>query len=96
MNCLLTAPPAPFPHIYSTNRRQDALVSATGENVTSEREVGGQLYYDVQIDSPDVQYLSVVTVNQGKVFALFVKSPTKAFKADEAMLRHVAETFKTI
>jgi hypothetical protein len=58
--------------------------------------VNGQLYYDIQIDSPDVQYLATVTVDQGKVYALFVKSPTKMFNADESKLRHVVDTFKTI
>ncbi len=37
----------------------------------------GQVYYDVQIDSPDVQYLATITVNLGKVYAMFVKSPTR-------------------
>lgn len=58
--------------------------------------MNGQLYYDIQIDSPDVQYLATVTVDQGKVYALFVKSPTKMFKSDESKLRHVVDTFKTI
>ena len=75
--------------------RQDAILYST-EKIKGEREVNGQLYYDIQIDSPDVQYLATVTVNEGKVYALFVKSPTKVFKADEAALRHVVATFKTI
>lgn len=79
----------------STFFRQDALTSAT-DKVTSQREIEGQVYYDVQIDSPDVQYLATVTVNFGKVYALFVKSPTKLFRADEAVLRHVVDTFHTI
>jgi hypothetical protein len=74
---------------------QDALTTAT-QKIKGERDVNGQLYYDIQIDSPDVQYLATVTVDQGKVYALFVKSPTKMFKADESKLRHVVDTFKTI
>jgi len=74
---------------------QDALVSAT-DKVNTQREIAGQIYYDVQINSPDVSYFATVTFNEGKVFALFVKSPTKLFKADEAILRHVVDTFKTI
>lgn len=74
---------------------QDALATEINRT-TSEREVNGQKYYDVQIDSPDVQYLVSVTVDMGKVYALFVKSPTRAFKADETALRHVVDTFRTI
>lgn len=32
---------------------------------------------DVEFASPDVHYLSSITVSYGKVFAMFVKSPTK-------------------
>jgi hypothetical protein len=74
---------------------QDAISSAT-EKTTSERDIDGQTYYDVLIDSPDVQYLSTVTVDQGKVYAMFLKCPTKLFKAEEATLRHVVDTFRTI
>lgn len=64
--------------------------------VTAEREVGGQLYYDIELDSPEVQYLCTITVYNGKVYALFVKSPTRMFKANEEALRHIVATFATI
>lgn len=64
--------------------------------MNTEREVDGSQYYDVQIESPDVTYLVSVTVKYGKVFALFVKSPTKSFSTDEEKLRHVVDTFKTL
>ena len=32
---------------------------------------------DVEFASPDVHYLSSITVNEGKVYAMFVKSPAK-------------------
>ena len=75
--------------------RQDALSSAT-DKINSEREIDGQRYYSIQIDSPDVQYLATFTVNMGKVFALFVKCPTRSFKASEEALRHVQDTFHTL
>lgn len=75
--------------------RQDAL-SMESNRVNTEREVEGSQYYDVEIDSADVTYLVSVTVKYGKVFALFVKSPTKSFTADQDKLRHVVETFKTL
>eukprot|EP00204_Picochlorum_oklahomense_P004206 CAMPEP_0118797714 /NCGR_PEP_ID=MMETSP1161-20130426/212_1 /TAXON_ID=249345 /ORGANISM="Picochlorum oklahomensis, Strain CCMP2329" /LENGTH=208 /DNA_ID=CAMNT_0006724927 /DNA_START=143 /DNA_END=772 /DNA_ORIENTATION=+ len=74
---------------------QDAL-SMESNRVNTEREVEGSMYYDVEIDSPDVTYLLSVTVKYGKVFALFVKSPTRSFTTDQEKLRHVVETFKTL
>ena len=41
-------------------------------------------------------YLASVTLKGGKVFALFVKSPTKTFTADETKLRSVISSFKTV
>eukprot|EP00887_Chlorella_sp_A99_P003149 scaffold9.g3149.t1 len=72
---------------------QDAL--SEGEQRTSQREVNGQTFFNIQIDSPD--YLSTVTVMQGKVYACFVKSPTRQmFKADEDRLRRIISSFRTI
>ncbi len=55
-----------------------------------------QTYFDVELDSPDVRYLASITVNAGKVYALFVKSPARLFAANEAALRHIVETFSTV
>ena len=41
-------------------------------------------------------YLASVTLKGGKVFALFVKSPSKTFAADEPKLRSVISSFKTV
>ena len=46
--------------------------------------------------SQDFVYLASVTLNAGKVFALFVSSPAKAFKVDEGKLRRIVESFTTI
>jgi len=75
--------------------RQDALSLETRRE-NGEREFEGEKYYDVEIESPDVTYLITVTVKYGKVFALFVKSPTKLFEQDSVALRHVVETFRTL
>lgn len=74
---------------------QDAITSAT-DRKTSDREVDGQKYYTIELDAPDVQYLSSITVHDGKVYAMFVKSPTRNFKAHEKALRQIVESFKTI
>lgn len=73
---------------------QDAL--SFGEIKSVVREVEGQKYYEVEVDSPDVQYLASITVKDGKVFGMFVKTPTRLFEKDAAVLRHMAATFTTI
>ena len=73
---------------------QDAIALETSRT-NGQREFNGEPYYDIQIDSPDVTYLITVTVNYGKVFALFVKSPTRLFQQDEEKLRRIQETFRT-
>lgn len=55
---------------------QDALTTLTDKR-SSEHEIDGQKYYDVEIVSPDIRYLMTFTVNLGKVYAFLVKSPTK-------------------
>ena len=59
--------------------RQDALSMATNKK-TGEHDINGQQYYDIELDAPDVQYLSSITVNSGKVYAIFVKCPTKVWR----------------
>jgi hypothetical protein len=43
--------------------------------------------------SPEFRYLATIAVQSGKVFALFVRCPSKAFKANETKLRHIITTF---
>ncbi|KAI7842731.1 hypothetical protein COHA_003661 [Chlorella ohadii] len=73
----------------------DALTDAV-ERTDSSREVDGQLYYDVDFASPDVHYLSSITVSSGKVFAMFVKSPARMYTESESDLRRIRSTFKTV
>ena len=74
---------------------QDALTAATDKKA-QKREGSEQEFYDYEVAGPDFTYLAAVTLNGGKVFALFVSSPTKSFKNDETALRHIVESFKTI
>lgn len=74
---------------------QDALTAATDKKA-QKRDGSDQEFYDYEVIGPDFTYLAAVTLNQGKVFALFVSSPTKSFKNDEKALRHIVESFKTI
>ncbi|KAK9817826.1 hypothetical protein WJX72_002773 [[Myrmecia] bisecta] len=73
---------------------QDAL-SYASRKTNSQREVDGQVFYDYEIDGPDFHYLATITLKSGKVFALFVKSPSKTFKDDEQKLRTIVDSFKT-
>ncbi|KAL4855262.1 Phosphatidylinositol transfer protein 3 [Chlorella vulgaris] len=60
------------------------------------REIDGQLYYDIEFASPDNHYLASITVNAGKVYAMFIKSPERIFPEAEASLRAIRESFHTI
>jgi len=74
---------------------QDALSSATNIDKTK-RTVDGVDFFDYDIDSPDYRYLASIAVKDGKVFALFVRSPARAFKSNEAGLRHMQETLRLL
>lgn len=71
---------------------QDSLSNAS--NITKKSvERDGNTFYEFDIEAPEFRYLSSITVKQGKVFALFVRSPTKAFDKSEEKLRHIVDTF---
>lgn len=55
---------------------QDAISNATNV-ATMPVEVDGIKMYEYDIDSPEFRYLSRIAVKNGKVFALFVRSPSK-------------------
>ncbi len=44
----------------------------------------------------DTHYLASISVKSGKVFALFVKSPARAFRSSESKLRHIIDTFQLL
>lgn len=74
---------------------QDALSGSTNKSATT-RQLQGATFYDYEIESPDYHYLASVTVSQGKIFALFVRSPAKTFGPNAEKLRHVISTFKLL
>lgn len=71
---------------------QDALSSATNIE-RSESEKNGVNFYRYDIDSPEFRYLSSIAVKDGKVFALFVRSPSRTFNRSESELRRIIDTF---
>lgn len=44
----------------------------------------------------ETRYLASISVNNGKVFALFVKTPARSFRANEEKLRHIIDTFRLL
>jgi len=74
---------------------QDALSMASNID-KKEVEADGITFYQYDIDSPDFRYLSSIAVKNGKVFALFVRSPARAFGRQEAALRHIVDTFRLL
>jgi hypothetical protein len=74
---------------------QDAITEST-DTKQSQREIDGQTYFDYEIYSPVANYLATVTVQTGKVFAMFVKAPPKTFDTKEKLLRTVQQSFRTI
>ena len=75
---------------------QDALTASTDKKAVKRAAPDGADFYDYEVSGPDSVYLASVTLKGGKVFALFVSTPTKAFAADEAKLRRIVESFKTL
>eukprot|EP00798_Chlamydomonas_sp_ICE-L_P017383 gene17383-23686_t len=73
---------------------QDSLIEAidiTTSNFTD--ETTGDIFYVYDIDSLAFHYLASIAVKNGVVFALFVRSPAKDFKANEENLRYILSTF---
>eukprot|EP00466_Bigelowiella_natans_P002204 jgi/Bigna1/91227/estExt_fgenesh1_pg.C_930046 len=61
----------------------------------SSRTVGGLDFFDYEIVGAGNNYFSSITVNnEGKLFALFVKSPQSLFNKEKAALRKIVDTFQ--
>lgn len=74
---------------------QDALTDATDTSKAT-RELDGETYYDYTIETPALKYLATVTVQTGKVFALFVKAPNKVWAEQGDTLNLIQQSFRTI
>ncbi|WIA39090.1 hypothetical protein OEZ86_005231 [Tetradesmus obliquus] len=74
---------------------QDALSDATNTE-KSESEKEGIKFFNYKIDSPAYVYLSSIAVKDGKVFALFVRSPSRLYGAAANDLQHIVDTFKLL
>lgn len=76
---------------------QDIIASAESiSSIERRNESNGQLYYDFEIDSPMAHSLISVTCARNKLYAHFVNAPLQDWARDEAMLKHVHESFETV
>ncbi|KAF6256013.1 thylakoid lumen protein [Scenedesmus sp. NREL 46B-D3] len=74
---------------------QDALSDATSTD-KSEAEKEGIKFFNYKINSPAYVYLSSIAVKDGKVFALFVRSPSRMYASAANDLQHIVDTFKLL
>jgi hypothetical protein len=74
---------------------QDA-VSSADDIASSSREVDGQTFYDYYVPGSDAVYRATITVNEGKVFAMFVSSPARAYKERKSTIDMMIQSFRTL
>lgn len=59
-------------------------------------QTNGNKFYEYIIDSPEMTYLSSITTQNGKIFALFVKCPTRYYAGEAESLKSIVSSFETI
>lgn len=74
---------------------QDAIASAD-DIAATKRVVGGQPFYDYTVAGSDSVYRATITVSEGKVFAMFVSSPSKKYKENASTIDKMIESFRTL
>jgi hypothetical protein len=75
---------------------QDQIASADDVRSVQLEEGGGQVYYDYEIAGAGAHSLISVTCTRNKLYAHFVMASSAEWGRDEAMLRRLHESFKTI
>lgn len=71
-------------------------VTAAEDIRSSKRDEGGRIFYDYEVEGLEVVYYVSVTVDQGKVFALFVSSPVKNFSRSKDTMASMIKSFELI
>nr|CAB3481375.1 unnamed protein product [Digitaria exilis] len=71
---------------------------STADEVRSEERTdgGGQVYYEYEVAGAGAHSLISVTCARNKLYAHFVTAPNAEWGRDEAMLRRLHQSFKTI
>uniref|UniRef100_A0A0E0LWM3 PsbP C-terminal domain-containing protein n=1 Tax=Oryza punctata TaxID=4537 RepID=A0A0E0LWM3_ORYPU len=75
---------------------QDQIASADGVLSTERKDGGGQLYYEYEIAGAGAHSLISVTCARNKLYAHFVTAPNPEWSRDEAVLRRLHQSFKTV
>uniref|UniRef100_A0A0D9X9I8 PsbP C-terminal domain-containing protein n=1 Tax=Leersia perrieri TaxID=77586 RepID=A0A0D9X9I8_9ORYZ len=76
---------------------QDQIASADGVRSTEREDAGtGQLYYEYEIAGAGAHSLISVTCARNKLYAHFVTAPNLEWSRDEAVLRRLHQSFKTV
>jgi hypothetical protein len=71
-------------------------VASADEIKSAAREAYGSQFYDYVVEGSNAVYMASITVNAGKVFALFVCSPAKSFRASQPTMRKMLDSFHTL
>ncbi|CAO2162831.1 unnamed protein product [Urochloa humidicola] len=74
---------------------QDQIATADAVRA-SERDGGGQVYYEYEVEGAGAHSLISVTCARNKLYAHFVTAPNAEWGRDEAVLRRLHESFRTI
>ncbi|CAO2207200.1 unnamed protein product [Urochloa humidicola] len=77
---------------------QDQIATAEDVRAAERRgeEGGGQVYYEYEVAGAGAHSLISVTCARNKLYAHFVTAPNAEWGRDEAMLRRLHESFRTI
>ncbi|XP_062196587.1 thylakoid lumenal 19 kDa protein, chloroplastic-like [Phragmites australis] len=75
---------------------QDQIASADDVRSAERTDGGGQVYYEYEIAGAGAHSLISVTCARNKLYAHFVTAPNAEWGRDEAVLRRLHQSFKTI
>jgi len=75
---------------------QDQIATADDVRSAERADGAGQVYYEYEVAGAGAHSLISVTCARNKLYAHFVTAPNAEWSRDEAMLRRLHESFKTI
>ncbi|PKA60349.1 Thylakoid lumenal 19 kDa protein, chloroplastic [Apostasia shenzhenica] len=75
---------------------QDQIAGSDSVRSEERRDAAGQVYYAYEIDGVGAHSLISVTCRRNKLYAHFVSAPAAEWSRDEATLRRLHESFKTV
>ncbi|KAL6859010.1 hypothetical protein ACP4OV_018012 [Aristida adscensionis] len=75
---------------------QDQIATADDVRAEERRDSGGQVYYEYEVAGAGAHSLIAVTCARNKLYAHFVTAPNAEWGRDEAVLRRLHRSFRTI